>query len=75
MYIFMFRYVKLTYQHIRDEKEISRAFNWEANKPNPPKFLEGIVFNRNHAVIMTGELVDFPSGDGYVKIYLFNQIP
>ncbi|XP_077290094.1 delta(24)-sterol reductase-like isoform X2 [Arctopsyche grandis] len=58
------RFIKLKYQHANSQEDIIKIFSAESFKSSPAEFIEGLVFNRQHAVIMTGDMVDSPGNDG-----------
>lgn len=62
----IFRYIKLKYLHGRKQNDFINIFTTESSKSKPHQFIEGLVFNQDHGVIMVGDLVDSPQNDGKV---------
>lgn len=59
--------MRLRYRRVVGEREIAETFEREATRSDPPLFVEGIVFDRETAVVMTGDMADEPGIDGKVK--------
>lgn len=66
-----FRFIKLKYQHANSQEDIIKIFSAESLKLSPAEFIEGLVFDRQHAVIMSGNMVDSSSNDGKVSKIVF----
>lgn len=56
-------YVKLRYTPVRGLDAICSTFQHECTRPDPATFVEGLMYGRNEAVIMTGELTDTAEPD------------
>lgn len=58
--------------HGRKQDDYINIFATESSKSKPHQFIEGLIFNQDHGVIMLGDLVDSPQNDGkvcYLIIY------
>jgi delta24-sterol reductase len=56
-------HVRVQYVPVRGLAEISRRFTELVTRKNPPEFVDALLFDRDHAVIVVGELADLPKGE------------
>jgi len=56
-------YVKLTYHPVHDMRRACDLFLELASRADPPELVEGLMFGRDRAIIMEGELADLPPGE------------
>ncbi|XP_036354865.1 LOW QUALITY PROTEIN: delta(24)-sterol reductase-like [Octopus sinensis] len=76
------KYVKLTYEPLSTIEDICRRFSQVSTEQNPPQFIECILFDRNHAVLMSGVMSDgdptlpeiVPFGNNVLFRYLFGWV-
>ncbi|RYU62350.1 FAD-binding oxidoreductase [Methylolobus aquaticus] len=61
------RYVRLHYQPVRGLDELVAAFEEASRAPEAHDFVEGLVYDRDSAVIMRGTLTDEIAPDGRVN--------
>jgi delta24-sterol reductase len=57
-------YVKLTYHPFKTIESYTTFFEEQSKAKNPPQFVEGLVYSRHEAVVMTGDMVDEVRNDG-----------
>ena len=53
-------WVHLTYRPVVGREAICRLLEQDLNRVTPPEFIEGIVFDSDRAVVITGDMADEP---------------
>jgi delta24-sterol reductase len=57
------RHVRLRYRPVHSLQEASQQFTKLACAPQPPEFLEGLMFSKDFGVLIFGDFADLPPGE------------
>lgn len=55
-------YVHLTYEPVQGLAQICERFTQLATQKDPPEFLDALLYDREHAVLVYGDFADLPQG-------------
>ncbi len=56
-------YVRLTYQQVNSLDEACSVFSELATRKDPPEFLDALLFDKEHGVVVFGDFADLPPGE------------
>lgn len=56
-------YVRLNYQAVKSLDEACATFSELATRAEPPEFLDALLFDRDHGVVVYGDFADLPKGE------------